>query len=116
MDEREFVGFILIELLTVMFILSVVAALAQPNLVELKASFDRKNARQNLEYDLRQARSEALSRSVRIITTLAADGKSYTVGEDVLPYETANGTAAVSKGSHYIVRCFRRIRYHRSGE
>lgn len=84
-------GFTLLEVLVALTLFGVVLAAALPNLTEMKASFDRSNASKILEYDLRRARSEALSKGVRIIITLAADGRSYTVGEDMLAYDTSNG-------------------------
>lgn len=89
--SRHSSGFTIIEVLVVMAIFGILASFTQPGLVEMKASFDRMNAKQGFEYDLRRARSEALSKGVRIVITLAADGKSYTVGQDMLPYDTTNG-------------------------
>ena len=88
---RRIHGFTLVELLAVLTVLGVLIAVAQPWLAEMKASFDRKNARQGFEVDLRRARAQALSKGVRVIISLAPDAKSYTVGSDVLPYDTVSG-------------------------
>lgn len=84
-------GFTLLEMLVTLLVLSVLAAIAQPRITAVKASFDRNNAKQVLEFDLRRARLEALSKGVRVVITLASDGKSYTVGNDLLAYDTTNG-------------------------
>jgi prepilin-type N-terminal cleavage/methylation domain-containing protein len=84
-------GFTFMELLVTLSILSLVALSALPTITATKASFDRRNAKNLLEFDLRRARSEALSKGVRIVMTLAANGKSYTVGSDLLPYDLATG-------------------------
>ena len=89
--SRSMRGFTLLELLVVLFVIGLLVAIASPWLTQMKASFDRKNARQGFEVDLRRARSEALSKGVRVIISLAADGKSYTVGSDQLPYDTVSG-------------------------
>ena len=88
---RSMRGFTILEILVTLLALALLTAVAQPNLAEMTASFDRKNARQILEFDLRRARSESLSKGVRVVITLAADGKSYTVGDDLLPYDLVNG-------------------------
>lgn len=84
-------GFTLFEVLVALSLLAVVLAAAQPSLTELKASYDRSNASRSFEFDLRRARSEALSKGVRIIITLASNGRSYTVGQDMLAYDTTDG-------------------------
>jgi prepilin-type N-terminal cleavage/methylation domain-containing protein len=88
---RQTRGFTILELLAAIGVLTVLFSIASVNLFAMKSSFDRNNARQSFEYDLRQARSAALSSGVRIVITLAADQKSYTVGKDLLPYDTTNG-------------------------
>ena len=84
-------GFSLMELLVTLLILAIIGIQAQPSLAALKASFDRNNAKNSFEYDLRRARSEALSKGVLIIITVSSDKKSYTVGSDALSYDTTNG-------------------------
>ena len=82
-------AFTMIELLAVIGIFGLLAAFAFPGFKALASSYDRQNAEATFEFDLRRARAEALSRGCRIIMTIAGDGKSYTVGEDRLPYDTA---------------------------
>ncbi|RIK99983.1 MAG: hypothetical protein DCC75_14145 [Proteobacteria bacterium] len=84
-------GVTLMELLVAMLILSVLGSIALPKLNDMKASFDRRDAKQKLEFDLRRARAEALSKGVRVVITLSSDLQSYTVGEDLLAYDTTNG-------------------------
>ena len=88
-------GITMLEVLIALALFGVLAKVAAPAIVELKASFDRNAAKQGFEYDLRRARSEALSKGVRVIITLAADGKSYAVGDDLLAYDTTNGVADI---------------------
>lgn len=91
-DLRKLHGFTLIEMMVSLIILALLALSAQPIISETKASFDRRNAKNLLEFDLRRARSEALSKGVRMVITLATNGKSYTVGSDLLPYDLTNGS------------------------
>ncbi|MBX7144400.1 MAG: GspH/FimT family protein [Oligoflexia bacterium] len=84
-------GFTLLEVLVALCLLGMLTATAVPWVTKMKGSFDRRNARQGFEFDIRRARSEALSKGVRVVITVAANHKSYTIGRDVLPYDTANG-------------------------
>lgn len=79
-------GFSPLELLVTMGIFTILSLMAATSLPVMKQSFDRKNARQQLEFDLRRAKNEAVSAGARGSLIFAADGKSYSFGIDISPY------------------------------
>ncbi|MCB0320180.1 MAG: prepilin-type N-terminal cleavage/methylation domain-containing protein [Bdellovibrionales bacterium] len=83
-------GYTLVELVAVIFIAGLLMAIAVPSYSELKDSFERSNFINQVEGDIRRARSSAQANGIRNIITLDATGSSYSLGSDSLPVsETA---------------------------
>ncbi len=85
-------GFTAIELLVAIGLVGILTTFAWPELKALQSSYQRQDTRASFEFDLRRARAEAMSRGARAIITFAANGKSYSIGEDHLPYNTTSAT------------------------
>lgn len=81
-------GFSVLEMIVSLVVVSLLIAVAAPQRAALQASFYRNNGVNQIEYDLRRARSEASARGAQGIVSIAADGRSYTVGIDVLPFSS----------------------------
>lgn len=79
-------GLGLTELIIGLVVFSILALIAIPTIPEVLGSLRRDQARQQLEFDLRRARTEAITEGARGIVTVAGDGASYTVGFDNVPY------------------------------
>jgi type IV fimbrial biogenesis protein FimT len=86
-------GFTLIELMTAVSVLTVVAAVAAPNLRSFSASQSVKALASDLASDLLLARSEALKRNANV--TLTPSGTSWTAGWTV----TSGGTQLSGRGA-----------------
>ena len=78
-----------------MTILAVIASIAFPDYGELAASFNRQNALNQIEFDFRRARGEALSTGTRGIISFSSGGNVYSYGFDYVPY--ASPAAAESE-------------------
>ena len=74
------------ELTVTVSILLFFGAVAIPSYSEMNDSFDRNASRQQLDFDLKRLRNEAISNGSRGILTIAAGGTSYSYGFDELPY------------------------------
>lgn len=83
---KSYNGFTLLELLTCVALLGILALIASANLNELLVSIYSTSARNELEADVSRARAEALAEGARAIITISADSKSYTVGLDYMPF------------------------------
>jgi type II secretory pathway pseudopilin PulG len=76
----------LLEIVVTLLIFALVSVIAVPHLSQTKASFDRLQAKQQLEYWIERAQSISQSRSVRSLVIFSADGSSLTLGTDEIPY------------------------------
>ena len=81
-------GFSMIETLVTLTIMMILAATAIPGYMEMNAASQRGNRLHEVEFDLRRARNEAIARGSRVVFQTSADGKSYTLGFDDLPYNS----------------------------
>ncbi len=79
-------GFTLLEVVVVLLIMSTISAIGVSQLAELQSSFARNSARREFLHDLMRTKNEALSAGARAIIQVAADGMSYDVGLDYLPF------------------------------
>lgn len=79
-------GFSLIELVVVMVIMGILAATALADTDDLMASFRRSNGVNQVEFDLRRARADAIANGSRVIVGLGTGGETYTYGLDTLPF------------------------------
>jgi len=86
MDIRNNRGFSAFELLIVLGIISIVGMSAVPASRAMKASVERGEALNQLEFDLRRIRTEAVAAGLLSVFQISNDGKSYTAGFDLLPY------------------------------
>ncbi len=78
----------LLEIVTVLGIVSSVSVAVSLNFSEVRSSFDKLTARGVLIQDLTRAQAEAVTAGCRMIFTVATDGRSYNYGCDLLPYDT----------------------------
>lgn len=81
-------GHTLLELLIVFVLFGVLSESAVHGVVSLQKSIQRNTARQQVEFALRRARSEALANGSRAIVTVATDGNSFSIGLDAYPYSS----------------------------
>jgi prepilin-type N-terminal cleavage/methylation domain-containing protein len=81
-------GVTLVELLVVLSITGILAGVALPQISDLKASFNRLNARSYFVQDLKRSQAEAITQGCRGILVIAANGESYSFGCDYLSYDT----------------------------
>ena len=79
-------GFTLIEVIVALAIISVLLLTAAVQTPELIDSFQRKNARQTFDADIRRARAEATKEGTRCVVQFLAGGAQYRIGFDRLPY------------------------------
>jgi len=84
--NRASLGMTLLELLVAMGLFSVLAFAGAVQFGELMGSFNRNNARHELEFDVSRIRSEAGAEGTRVVLVIGADRSSYSVGFDRLPY------------------------------
>lgn len=82
-------GFSVIELLTSISLFIIALSVLTVQIPRIRDSFNRKQAFQQLEADIRLGRSEALARGARIVLKATADGSAYSIGVDRLPYDTS---------------------------
>jgi prepilin-type N-terminal cleavage/methylation domain-containing protein len=79
-------GFTLIEVLTVVFIVSVLLGVAAPATVELYRSYERSGTLQLLIADVRRASGRAALLGTRVVFSIDATGEAYSFGPDYPPY------------------------------
>lgn len=79
-------GFSTLDILVTLAITAAFAIAAIPQYQALSASFARDSAVKQVEYDIRRAKAEAVSRSVRGVLEVDAGGETYTVGVDLVPF------------------------------
>ncbi len=89
MSKSDCKGFTLLETLVVILLMSLLAAFAAPAASAFNLSFYRRNAVQQVSADLRRAKTEALEQGVHSIFMTSANGSSYTLGFDYLPYQVS---------------------------
>jgi prepilin-type N-terminal cleavage/methylation domain-containing protein len=79
-------GFSVFELLVALGILSIISATAVPATRSMRISVERGEALNQLEFDLRRIRTEAVATGLLAVFRINPDGKTYTTGFDLLPY------------------------------
>lgn len=79
-------GMTLLELLVAMGLFSILAFAGALQFGELVGSFNRNNARHDLEFDISRIRSEAGAEGTRVVLVVGATRTSYSIGFDRLPY------------------------------
>jgi Tfp pilus assembly protein FimT len=79
-------GFSTSELLVVMALFSIMGGIGLLSFREFQGSFRKSDARNQFEADVRRARNDAVATGGRTIVAIANDGRSYSVGRDLLPY------------------------------
>lgn len=100
-------GFTLVELLIVMSLIAVLAAMAVPGFRSLLVNRTVQAAADSLMTDLRYARSEAVKRSARVSLCQSADGASCVTGSNSwtsgwIVFIDANGNGAVDTGDEIV--------------
>lgn len=79
-------GFSLIEVMIVVAIFGILAAMGVSNYPELAEGVTRANARQQFEFDVRRARASASSEGAIAVLEIGMGGDSYSVGLDYAPF------------------------------
>jgi len=74
------------ELLVTVTIISIMTYIMIPGFSEIRASFDRSDARRQILLDIRRVQSEASSQGARGIIVIENAGESYSVGVDYEPF------------------------------
>lgn len=95
-DKKIESGFTLLELLIILSMISIGAAITIPNLSGMSASFNRLNAKSYVVQDLKRAQAHTITQGCRGIVTISASGTSYSYGCDYLAYDTSDPPAADS--------------------
>ncbi len=89
-SRSRYQGYTVFELVITLALIGLILAGLTPKLSQLLNSMDRNKAIQQVEFDLRRARIEAVSQGVRSIVNIQSDGKAYTVGLDYVPFSSTN--------------------------
>jgi len=79
-------GATLFEVMATALVFVALSALAVPNLVELKGSFERHRGKAEFQSAIREAKARAVSEGTRAILNVSTDGASYTFGFDLVPF------------------------------
>ena len=87
-------GMSLLEVVVALTISAIIAGIGILNHNNWSDSFQKKNARQQLELDLRRARQDTMAEGSRGVVTISASGTIYTFGFDYAPYSSP---AAIEK-------------------
>ena len=81
-------GFSAIEIIVTLTLVSILTALAVPRFSEMNRSLGRSDARNQIDFDLSRARSEALANGGRTYFILSSHGTHYSISVDYLPYNS----------------------------
>ena len=84
--EFQEVGATLLDLIVGILIMGILILIVVLNLETIDDSYRRRQAKLELEYDLRRAQSAAIREGGRAILTLNSGGTGYTFGVDKVPY------------------------------
>jgi Tfp pilus assembly protein FimT len=84
-DQR---GISVLELMVSLLILAIATTAGVSNFRSLQRSFAKDSAIKQIEFDIRRAKAEAVSRNVRGIIEIAPDGRNYRVGLDEFPFQS----------------------------
>lgn len=83
--ERAFTLLEMMVAVSILMVIGLTTAFVTPDLLD---SFNRKNAKQIFDSDMRHARSEATREGCRVVVTFLNGGNRYQLGRDHLPYNT----------------------------
>lgn len=86
-------GISIVELIAGFAIFGLIIVSAIPHLGDLNQTFSKSNAIKEIEFSIQRAKSEALANGSRAIFAVSGDGRSYSVGFDVLPYSSSPAIA-----------------------
>lgn len=75
------------ELLVGISLTAMIMGVALPQMANLKASYDKLNARSNFIKDLKRAQAESITQGCRGIVKIDVDAAGYSFGCDYLPYD-----------------------------
>lgn len=81
-------GFSVVEMLVTMTVFGIMVATAIPRYGLMAKSFARDSAVKQVDFGVRRAKAEAVANGVRSIVDFSADGSTYTVGIDKLPFSS----------------------------
>ena len=84
MAKNSVSGISVIEVLVTLMIFSLISLIAVPGFAELQNSFNRNNAKKQLEFHVKRARTESITKGTRGILSTTSGG--YSFGFDYLPY------------------------------
>lgn len=86
-------GFTILELIVAVALAGILTAAALLNVSELRVTFNKSDAQNQVREQLRVAQFQSVAEGGRGVFVIAADGKSYLFGYDYLPYDTTNPIA-----------------------
>ena len=81
-------GFSAVELMAAVAITAIVGLSAVPASRLMRSSIERGEALNQIEFDLRRIRTEAVATGLLAVFQVADTGKSYSTGFDLLPYNS----------------------------
>ena len=86
MDFKSSKGLSVLELLVALGIFSIIGMSAVPATRAMRTSVERGEALDQVEFDLRRIRTEAVATGLLSVFRINPDGNTYTTGFDLLPY------------------------------